>query len=312
VLLQSGILILAIFFLYLGAELTLESSEKIGKHFGLSPLVIGLLIVGFGTSLPEFFVSQLATYRGHPEIALGNIIGSNIANIFLIMGVASLLVPLHLNRKEITRQLIFHLLLTVGLISYMEFGSVTLWGSAFWGLYFLVYMYFTFSEMKKTKILNTEPVEEKDKLQLLMVPKLLGGFALLYLGGEWLVTSGSKLGQMAGISEYVISAIFVAFGTSFPELVTALLACYKKKDTDLITGNIIGSNIFNVAFVLGSLGVYQFEFNNNFLVEMVVLGTVSILLLVFSIAKKSLHRKSGIVLLGTYLALVTYWVQTQN
>ncbi|MBT5093107.1 MAG: sodium:calcium antiporter, partial [Halobacteriovoraceae bacterium] len=97
-------LILAIFFLYLGAELTLESSEKIGKHFGLSPLVIGLLIVGFGTSLPEFFVSQLATYRGHPEIALGNIIGSNIANIFLIMGVASLLVPLHLNRKEITRQ----------------------------------------------------------------------------------------------------------------------------------------------------------------------------------------------------------------
>ena len=309
-LLQVGILVLSIIALYFGAELALEAAERIGKFFGLSPLVIGLLLIGFGTSLPEFFVSQLACMKGQSGIALGNIIGSNIANLFLIMGVSGLLSTLHILRQEIKIQLIIHVGLTAILTTILLVVGINYYSTGILLAFFSWYLWTTFSQMKKQRQVRhiEEDEEEVAELSIFVIVKLFFGFALLYFGGEWLVNSGTKIGDLMGISTYVISAIFVAFGTSFPELVTALIASYKKKNTDLITGNIIGSNIFNVAFVMGSLGFYNIKIETFFQTELIALWAASIFLLALALFKKNFNRLSGATFLGGYGYMVYHWL----
>jgi cation:H+ antiporter len=306
--LQVFLLVVAVTILYYGAEFTLESGEKIGHFFGLSPLVIGLLIVGFGTSLPEFFVSQLACLRGESPIALGNIVGSNIANLFLIMGISGLFVTLHIMRKEIFDQLIFHIILTALLAITLMQSSFTLWSALGLLAFFLFYLSMTFKEMKKQRLLRAQDIiEEKTDLRFLDGALLIVGFLLLYAGGELLVYSGSQLGKSLGISSYVISAVLLAFGTSFPELMTAMLACYKNKNTDLITGNIIGSNIFNVAFVMTSIYPYQVIYDRDYTIELIILGTAALFLFALSALKKNFAQVSGVLFCSCYVGIVYYW-----
>jgi cation:H+ antiporter len=309
---QILILILSIVALYFGAEFALDAAEKVGRFFGLSPLVIGLLLIGFGTSLPEMFVSQLACYKGESGIALGNIIGSNIANLFLILGVAGLMAQLHMVRDEIKNQLFAHLGLTLLLGVVITWVKINWISTAVLGCFFVGYLFYTFREMKKQRHLRhleEDDIEEVTELGSMVVLKLIAGFTLLYFGGEWLVNSGTALGKLAGISPYVISAVFVAFGTSFPELVTALLACFKKKNTDLITGNIIGSNVFNVAFVMGSIGFYDVPVNSNFILELSVLMFASLFLLAISLFKRVFHWPSGALFLAIYAGVVFSWIK---
>ncbi|MBL6991328.1 MAG: calcium/sodium antiporter [Bacteriovoracaceae bacterium] len=306
-LLQVFLLIVSLAILYFGAEFALESGEKVGRFFGMSHLVIGLLIVGFGTSLPEFFVSQISCFHGHSDIALGNVIGSNIANIFLIMGSAALFVPLHLGSASIKHQCLLHLVITFLLVGVLFPANFTWISSAVLVVFFIVYLYQTFKKMKKEEAKNPHANGEKEKIKILHFIKLIIGFVFLYFGGELLVSSGSKLGTLLGISEYVISAIFVAFGTSFPELVTAMVACYRKKDADLITGNVIGSNIFNIAFVLGSLGPYNFAIKGSYLPELATLVFVAFLLIALSHKNFTFRKIGGVIFLCTYVGMVYYW-----
>lgn len=240
-LVQVAILVLAIVALYFGAEFALDAAEKVGLYFGMSPLVIGLLLIGFGTSLPEFFVSQIACFKGEPGMALGNIVGSNIANLFLIMGVSGIIAPLYILQKEIKRQMWLHLLLTSLLAFVVFYLGVTPLATIILGLFFMGYLWDTFREMRKGRELRNSDNDEDnlEKLEVMTFVKLMAGFVLLYFGGDFLVSSGSQIGVLMGVPSYVISAVFVAFGTSFPELVTALIACWKGKNTDLIIGNII-------------------------------------------------------------------------
>jgi cation:H+ antiporter len=307
-LVQVLLLVLSIGILYFGAEFALDSAEKIGYYFGLSPLVIGLLIVGFGTSLPEFFVSQLASYRGHPEIALGNIVGSNIANLFLILGISGIITTLVVQKREIKIQFFIHIILTLTLIGVLSYGKLNLMTLGVFCIFFFLYLFQTFQEMKKSKIGSSEEVLPPEKIGLMTSVKLILGFALLYAGGELLVLSGTKIGELLGVSSYIISAIFIAFGTSFPELVTALIACVKKKDTELITGNIIGSNIFNVAFVLGGLGIYDIEIKQTFHVELYLLGGAALYLMLLPLIKKNFGKLSGLIFLSGYGYAVFHWV----
>jgi cation:H+ antiporter len=307
--LQVILLALAIIMLYYGAEFALESAEKIGLALGLSPLVIGLLIVGFGTSLPEFFVSQLACLRGESPIALGNVVGSNIANLFLILGVSGAMVKLHISRPEIKIQLILHLVLTGLLIFVLVQDRIYPWSAALFGGFFAFYLYDTFKQMRKQRQTgHIEDAHETDKLHWKEYVMLLVGFVLLYFGGELLVRSGSSLASLAGVDSYVISAVFVAFGTSFPELVTAIMACKKGKNTDIITGNIIGSNIFNVAFVLGSLSFYDIPITKSFSTEIMLLVFASVFLIAVAYAKRFFGRLSGIIFLSCYAYAVFSWV----
>lgn len=289
--------------LYYGAEFSLESAEKIGKKFKMSPLLIGLFIVGFGTSLPEFFVSQVAGINGKFDMSLGNIVGSNAANIFLVLGVCGLFVDLKTDNEDLKFQFLFHLIVTFacGVIFYLKkVNLITL--LIFFGLFILYF----FKNFKANK------VKDHDEQVIHVGAKEYGllvlGFSFLYGGGELLIYSGSHLSRSLNISEYTISAILVAFGTSFPELVTSLIACRKKKDTDLIIGNVIGSNIFNLCFVLGSVGVYNFSLKSSYPLEIMILLATSILFVLGAKAKVKIGRLVSSVFLIIYFGLSYYWV----
>ncbi len=308
-LLQIFLLLLSVLLLYYGAEFSLESAEKIGLYLGLSPLVIGLLIIGFGTSLPEFFVSQLATIKGNSSIALGNIVGSNVANIFLILGLSSVLTNLYINTKEIFEQLVFHLVLTFlafFIFTRKEYNfamSLLLW------IFFFTYLVFTYVDMRKKRkerILHVDKIEEKIHVKDFLF--LFLGFFLLYLGGDLLVDAGSSISRFFGVSEYMISVIFVAFGTSFPEFVTSVMTCVRKKNTDLILGNILGSNIFNLSFVLSSIGHSSFLIKQNFVPEFSLLLFVSLFFIILYYLKRPISRFVGFFFLCCYSAMVYYWI----
>ncbi len=309
-LLQFAILFGAIVLLYFGAEFALESAEKIGLALGLSPLVIGLLIVGFGTSLPEFFVSQLACFRGESEIALGNIVGSNIANLFLILGVSGVISSLYITTREIKIQFYFHIAITLLLCFFLLQPVISWWAAVAFGAYFAFYLYDTFKQMKKERahVGHLEDSHEDQKISMKDYFLLLLGFVLLYFGGELLVTSGTKIAVAFGISSYVVSAVFVAFGTSFPELVTAIMTAKKGKNTDIITGNIIGSNIFNVAFVLGSISFYNVKISSTFYVEITALIFAALFLPALAIAKRKFGTYAGVLFLCIYGGIVYSWV----
>jgi cation:H+ antiporter len=303
---QVLLLLLSFLILYYGAEFALDGAEKIGKILGLSPLVIGLIIIGFGTSLPEMFVSHIACIDGVPDVAIGNIVGSNISNLFLILGFSGIMVSLGMKAKGILVQTIMHVIVTVLLIFSLSFKVIPWFASVALIAFFIFYLYWTYSKMKEDDIHDDDP---PPPLNWIIITKLFLGFLFLYLGGELLVTSGTKLATALGISSYIISAIFVAFGTSFPELVTAILACVRKKDVNLITGNIIGSNIFNVALIMGSMGVYNIEIKQSFLIEFIVLGFAAMYMFVLAWTKVKFHRFSGILFLMTYVGVVLYWVK---
>lgn len=308
-------IIAAIVVLYFGAELTLEAAEKVGKRLGLSPLTIGMLLVGFGTSLPELFVGHIAGMRGQPGIAMGSLIGSNIANTFLILGVCGIFARLKVTGKSLREHLFVHLFLAIILTFVLTRGSLTLLtATPLLGL-LLVYLFFIFKDMQRMKEFreNAELVKDPDAPKAkgdtaILVLKMNFGFGLLYVGGELLVKGGTDFGMAIGISEYIISAIFIAFGTSFPELVTALMAAYKKKDTDIIIGNIVGSNLFNCAFIMGSLGIYEFPIVQSFKMELIALFIGSCALLVLNFMKRDLYRLTGVFFLALYGVSVAHWL----
>lgn len=305
-LLQAGLLFVSIVGLYFGAEFALDSGERIGRRFGLSPLVIGLLIIGFGTSLPEFFVSHLASFNGEYEIAIGNVIGSNVANSYLVLGICALITPLTLGGKDLRKQIFVLIAVHLFLVLGLYFLGVTYSLAIGFTLIFIYYLYETLFKASEEEASSDHPEVHITKIDYI---KLFSGFLILYLSGELLVNSGSELGRLAGISPYVISAIFVAFGTSFPELVTGVLSCVKKKETDLIVGNIIGSNIFNLALVLGSVSFYRFELKSHYLVEGIVLVVFTFLLLGLNLKKGRISKVLGFAFLATYLSMAYYWVR---
>lgn len=310
-LLQFAILFVAIVLLYFGAEFALESAEKIGLALGFSPLVIGLLIVGFGTSLPEFFVSQLACYRGESEIALGNVVGSNIANLFLILGVSGVISSLYITAREIKIQFYFHIAITLLLSYFLLQPKITWSAAAAFGAFFGFYLFDTFRQMKRDRgeMGDLENPRESHKIHLKDYGLLILGFVFLYFGGELLVSSGTKIALSIGISSYVVSAVFVAFGTSFPELVTAIMTAKKGKNTDIIVGNIIGSNIFNVAFVLGSVSFYNIDISSKFYTEIAVLIFAALFLPFMALIKRKFGTYSGILFLCIYGGIVFSWVK---
>lgn len=301
-------ILIALVILYWGAELTLANAEKIGHSLGLSPLAIGILIVGFGTSLPEFFVSQIAAWEGKAGMAIGNLVGSNVANSFLILGIAISMVTIPMRGKNLWGQLIFHLILH--LMAYLFLiPPVVSWPLQL-GLIILFSSYIFYSAKSDMGVVE-ELAGEFVKTRTRDYGFFFMGMVLLFLGGELLTSQGAALAQSFGVSEYFISVIFISFGTSFPELVTAVVACAKKKDMSLVVGNILGSNFFNLSFVLGSLIFYEVEVSSSKNIELLSLCAISILLIGFKILKK-IPRLIGPCFLITYGGIVYYWFLNKN
>lgn len=302
------LVILAVILLYYGAEISLETSEGIGKKLGMSPLLVGMVLIGFGTSLPELFVGHIAGMRGEPDIAVGTLVGSNIANMFLILGICGLISKLDIVSENLREHLWVHLLLGIVLSVVLTYARIDFKSAILLLSVIFVYLVFIYKDLKREHL--TEEVEtdlDSGKANLTYL-KLIVGFGMLYLGGELLVKSGSELAKFVGISNYVISAIFIAFGTSFPELVTSILAAVKKKDTDLIIGNIVGSNIFNCAFILGSMGIYNFSIENNFFYEIISLNIGAIIFVILAYTTKIFSKVSSTIFLSSYSVMVLHWL----
>lgn len=302
-------------FLIYGANFLVDGSASLAKKFNISSIVIGLTIVALGTSSPELVVNLVASFQGSADVALGNILGSNISNILLILGVSAIIYPLGVKnntlRKEvplsIMAALVFIVLSNDVFIDGYNSSWITRSDGIILVLFFLLFMHYAFSIAHLT---SPEEVEIKELPLWKSVTMVLLGIAGLILGGRWIVDGAVIIASALGMSEAVISLTIIAIGTSLPELATCVVAAMKK-NPDIVIGNVIGSNIFNVFFVLGTSAVIKplpFNFTLNF-DALTGLGAAA-LLFIFLIMprRKILDRWQGGVFIILYVVYIVYLV----
>lgn len=297
-----------------GADWLVEGASGIAKRLDVSDLAVGLTIVALGTSTPEMIVNIFASIQKHQDIAVGNIIGSSIFNVLLILGITGLITPLIVKSSTIWKEIpfslaavaiLFLLTLDIGstgpkLISRID-GIILL--ALFCG--FLYYVY------KHLSPKNTSAMTSFVQTNLfILLHYILVGIIALVIGGRFVVISAVQLAQSLGVSQKIIGLTLVAAGTSLPELMTSAVAAFKKKD-DIAIGNIIGSNIFNILFILGvSATIRPITYNPVFNTDLIVLsaGTIFLFLAMFTGGKKLLDRWESGVLLAGYVGYIIYLI----
>ncbi len=299
--------------LILGANWLVNGSVSLGLRAKLSPLVIGLTVVAFGTSLPELVINVFASFKGSSDLAIGNVLGSNIMNIFLILGISSLIMPIHVERISIYRDIPVGLFATLlfGLIAngyFMGFERVI---NRFDGVLLLsVFAVYLWVTLKKGNGLEPDlDVENKtpDSWPKTIVLILLG-LAGLYFGGEWVSNGALEVAKALGISETAVGLTIVAAATSLPELVTAIVAAMKK-NIGIVMGNVLGSNIINLLVVLGTSAlinplVYQPRLNVE--LGMVVAANLALVALIYLGKGLRLSRPEGASLIVIYSIFIWF------
>jgi cation:H+ antiporter len=314
-------MILSIFLLVLGfgllikgADVMVDGASSIAKKFKISDLVIGLTVVAFGTSAPELVVSLLSAINGNTDIALGNVLGSTIANTLLILGVASLIYPLKVAKNTVFKEIPFSLLAVVLLaimandllIDGIQETIISRSESLVLLSFFIIFMYYTFGIASATPD-ETEAGEIKERKTLTSIGMVTIGITALVLGGNWVVSSAVSIATSFGLSEALIGFTIVAIGTSLPELVTSAVAA-RKKQTDIAIGNVIGSNIFNIFWILGITGlIAPLPVNPGTNLDLsVALGATLVLFLALFIGKRhQLERWQGGVFVAVYIIYLT-------
>jgi cation:H+ antiporter len=304
-------LILGLVILYFGAESLVSGASKIALAFGISPMIIGLTIVALATSAPEFVVSLLAAVRGSPDLAVGNVVGSNVANIGLIVGASALLLPMAVERDVLRRDypiMVTALAAAIGLAT---------WGARIDrvdGLLLLGILAFFLAACLRVAIRQNRHFRATGKMQAVdaesrkmgkQVAKVIGGVAALVVGATLMVDSAVEIARYYAISELVIGATIVALGTSLPELATAVVAALRK-EPDISLGNILGSNIFNTCFILGGVSLIQpIEVSEQALrLDMPAMVLIGLLLFPIMRLNYRVTRANGVVLLIAYLSYV--------
>jgi cation:H+ antiporter len=296
---------LSLFLLYIGGESVLKGVLVIARKFKLSNILVSAVIIGFGTSLAELTVSVEAVLIGSPDIALGNIIGSNIANILLVTAIAALITPIMLKNLKINRD-IFVMIVASLLLLFFKFID---WLNFYSGVIFLLilFSYISYSYFQDQKG-NGEKEENLENLSLIKaIIYSVIGLAILILGGWLLVNSSIKIAQSYGISEAVIGLTIVAVGTAIPELTTTIIASIKKHN-DLVIGNILGSNIFNILGILGVTLLIENipvtdEMMKKGIWEMIAATLFFIIILRFA---KSISKLIASVMLTSYAVYIVY------
>jgi cation:H+ antiporter len=305
------LLIIGLIFLIKGADLLVDGASTIAKKFRVSDLMIGLTIVALGTSMPELIVSLLSAVRGSADIGVGNILGSNIANILLILGISSMIYPLRVSSNTIWREipLAFTATIAVFLLGFDHlFSDTTSVINRADGLmlliFFGIFLVYTFGLPRDAA--NTDPEQDKNtqRSMLLSLGFIALGLTGLTIGGSWVVESAKDIARSFGMTERLIGLTIIAVGTSLPELATSGIAAYRKK-ADIAVGNIVGSNIFNVFWVLGlTATVTDIPVSADSLPD-VYLGIIATILLFIAIfiGKKGLiQRWQGMFFLLLYVA----------
>ncbi len=299
------ILLLAIGFTMLvkGADWFVDGSAGIAKKLGIPQLVIGLTIVAMGTSAPEAAVSINASLKGNSGIAIGNVVGSNILNILIILGISAVLATMAIQKSTLKYEIPYMIFVTVVLIVLgMSDEYVTrIEGVILWVL-FLVYLAYLFRLAKQG---SDEDKDEERPGWKLCVSMIVGG-AIVVWGSDITVDSATAIAQMIGLSERFIGLTIVALGTSLPELVTSVVAS-RKGNADIAIGNIVGSNVFNILFVIGTASIIApVKYDSVFLFDGIIAILAGILLWVSVIKTRSLRKPWGITYLVCYGAYLVY------
>lgn len=308
-------LVIGLAILILGAEGLVRGAASIARKTGISPLVIGLTVVAFGTSAPELIVNIMAALKGTADIAIGNIIGSNIANILLILGIATIIYPLSVKNSTVWREIPFALLAMVlvytmgndALFDNSNFNAITRTDGFSLIAIFAIFMFYIFSISKKEKTRQDDVKTYSWSLSAILTA---GGLALLFWGGQILVDNAIILAKLAGLSEVLIGLTIVAVGTSLPELATSVVAAIHRHD-DIAVGNIVGSNIFNVFWILGLTGtMLQMPFNpaTNIDVLVGIIATLLLFAFMFIGTRQKLNRWQGILFVIMYITYLGYLI----
>ena len=312
--LQIILLIVGFVILIKGADYFVDGASGIAANFKVSKMLIGLTIVAFGTSAPEFAVSVKSLIAGNVDIVLGNVIGSNILNILLILGVCALIHPLKVKDDTVKKELPITLMITAAFAALMAdsifdksiTNSFPRGDGLILILFFSVFMYYVIG-MSKNKVDNDS--DEKYPTMKKSILLTVCGLIAIIIGSNFVVDSASALATMFGVSERMISLTIVAFGTSLPELVTSISAT-RKGQYDIAIGNVVGSNIFNIGIVTGLPvlifgGISKINFSY---IDIIVMILSALLLFIFSFNDKSISKKEGFAFLILFIVYYGYVV----
>lgn len=304
IVLQFLFLVIGFVMLMKGADWFVDGASKIADKFGIPHLVIGLTIVAFGTSAPEAAVSISAALKGSVDLAISNVLGSNIMNVLLILGLASIIYPLAVKPSSIKIDIpfVFGISLLMLILGAMDGNIGRVDGIIFWILLLIYIVYMIKMAMKgQGEVEEVEEAGENDTVLKLLALIIIGGVLIVW-GSNVTVDAATAIAQKFGMSERLIGLTIVAFGTSLPELVTSCVAA-SKKETDIAVGNIVGSNLFNILFVLGTTAVITpVAYVDAFLFDNIVAVLVMAVLWLFVFKNKKLNRTGGILMVVMYAA----------
>ena len=309
-----------------GADFLVDGASEIAKRFHIPEIVIGLTIVAIGTSMPELVVSVTSALEGHSDLAIGNVVGSNIANMFLILGVCSIIKPLVFKKETRLFEIPFTVFSTILLFFFCINGSgeqiniITIQEGIILLVFCCLFIIYNMIMAKKGEEFDKEDsiieIRTEENKQVPLWESLFGivmGIVGLKLGGDLVVNNSVEIAQILGISEKLISLTIVAFSTSLPELITSIAAT-KKGETDMAIGNILGSQLFNILLIIGVSAAltpikYSKSYDSNIL--LLIVGSIMLGLFPFVGKKNEMTRKNGIIFVVTYIVYLISIV-TQN
>ena len=314
-------------YLFLGAGLALlikgagylvAGSSSVARRLHVSEFIIGLTVVSFGTSLPELVIALFAGAANSPDLIIGNVVGSNIANILLVLGVASIIHPLSATNSTVWREIPFTLLASAVLFAMLNDGFIDRAGASALGradalgllAFFVVFLYYVAQTIKGEKDRERVGHHEGHGTGRSIV-EIVGGIAGLTIGGRIAVTGAVNIAQSWGMSEAFIGLSIIAIGTSLPELATSCVAAYRR-NVDIAVGNVVGSNIFNLFIVLGISGVVRpIPFNPVYNLDLIVMISATVVFFLFMFIGhpgKTIQRREGGVLVLLYAAYMTFLI----
>lgn len=314
--LDAAYLIVGLLVLVKSADWLVIGASDLAQRFNVSPLVIGLTIVSFGTSMPELVVTLLSGLAHKPDLAIGNVIGSNICNVLLVLGVAAIVQPLKVRDSTLVSEIPFSLTAAV-LVGFLANAALftknpdltisQLDGVILLG-FFLLFMLYVYKVSRNSHYFDGQETKKQTRFRDTFF--LIAGIVGLYFGGEWVVTGAVGLAQTWGVDDAMIGLTIVAIGTSSPELFASVVAAMRG-ETDIAVGNVVGSNIFNLLWILGLTATVvelPFEVVSNTDLIMVICASVMILLAMVTTKKRAVLRWHGVLFVSLYSAYLTYVV----
>lgn len=306
------LLLFGLLFLFAGGELLVRGSSSLALSLGLTPLVVGLTVVAFGTSSPELVVSVQAALKGNSAISIGNVIGSNIANIALILGLSAVIKPVFVQSSAIKREIPFMIFISVVFTLFVFTKQIDFFAGITFILFLVLYVIISIYISKKEKqneLFGAVKTKYPAIVSILFV--VLGLVGLAY-GSDLFIEGSVRLAKLLGASEFLIGLTVVAVGTSLPELVTSVVAAIKN-EADILVGNIVGSNIFNILAIIGIAAVItSISLDEVKVVDLLVMLFFSIILMPMGFLKKTISRFEGILLLLGYILYIVYLVKFIN